>query len=129
MALAEQQLGSEELGISICVPTFKRRELLSRRLDAIESQADVPVPFAVVVVDNDPLGTARLVVEEFSIRSSVSVRYIHEPRQSISIARNTAVANAEGKYIAFVDDDECPFGSDHSESAHHGNRSGRSAMA
>jgi len=108
VGLVNQQTSSEEPGISICVPTFKRREMLSRCLDAIVGQVDVSVPFVVIVVDNDPLGTARIVVEELRNRSSLHVRYIHEPRQSISIARNTAVANAEGKYIAFIDDDECP---------------------
>jgi len=101
-------MGKEELSISVCVPTFKRPKMLSSCLDAIGGQVDVPVPFDIIVVDNDPLGTARHVAEEFSSRGSLSVRYIHEPRQSISIARNTAVANAEGKYIAFIDDDECP---------------------
>jgi len=82
--------------------------MLAQCLEAIASQAGVPVPFDIVVVDNDQLGTANLVVEDFSNRSSVRVRYVLEPRQSISIARNTAVANAGGKYIAFIDDDECP---------------------
>src|ERR1051325_8420557 len=33
-----------------------------------------------------------------------------EPRQNIALARNMAVANAKGDFIAFIDDDELPGG-------------------
>jgi glycosyltransferase involved in cell wall biosynthesis len=36
------------------------------------------------------------------------VSYVCEPEQNISRARNRAVANASGEYIAFIDDDEVP---------------------
>lgn len=61
-----------------------------------------------VVVDNDKNGSARPAVESFRGRSSMDVRYFVEPEQNISLARNRAVAEATGKYLAFIDDDEFP---------------------
>jgi succinoglycan biosynthesis protein ExoM len=61
-----------------------------------------------VVADNDALRSAEPLVSEFAATSNVAVKYCVEPRQSIALARNKAVQNATGDYIAFIDDDELP---------------------
>jgi succinoglycan biosynthesis protein ExoM len=102
---------------TICVTTYKRPVGLARLLDAI-SRLDVPPgwDFDVVVVDNDPAGSARAVVESFLVESAssksargVNVRYVLEPERGISQVRNRAVSEATGTaWIAFLDDDEWP---------------------
>lgn len=62
------------------------------------------------MTDNDPAESAREFVKEFSSISSLKVIYACEPEQNIALARNRALANAEGAYIAFLDDDEFPEG-------------------
>lgn len=94
--------------ISVCVPTFRRPDMLARCLKAIANQENVPLSYSVVVVDNDSLQSAHPVTEECESRLPVRILYVHEPRQNISLARNAAVVNAEGKYLAFIDDDEYP---------------------
>jgi glycosyltransferase involved in cell wall biosynthesis len=64
--------------------------------------------FSVVISDNDPDESARAVIEELSSDYPVSIDYVTEPRRSIALARNAAVANATGDAIAFIDDDEFP---------------------
>lgn len=59
-----------------------------------------------VVADNDAAGSARPVVERFAEETGFPVRYGAEPRRGIALARNCAVALAEGDYLAFIDDDE-----------------------
>ena len=65
-----------------------------------------------VVHDNDRLQSGEAAVEEFrksnSVSHSVSIRYCVEPRQNIALARNKAIENAEGEFVAFIDDDEFP---------------------
>jgi glycosyltransferase involved in cell wall biosynthesis len=45
---------------------------------------------------------------DFAATSNIAVKYCVEPQQSISLARNKAVENASGDFIAFIDDDEFP---------------------
>ncbi len=64
--------------------------------------------YSVVVVDNDHLRSAEAVVLDFAAASTVPVTYFVEPLQNICLARNRAIANAAGEFIAFIDDDEFP---------------------
>ncbi|MDR3566767.1 MAG: glycosyltransferase [Syntrophobacteraceae bacterium] len=94
--------------ISVCVPTFRRPVLLNRCLEAMQNQQSRGFSYSIVVVDNDAEESARDVIDLWRERSSVPIRYEVEPVQNISLARNRAVASGEGKFIAFIDDDEYP---------------------
>jgi succinoglycan biosynthesis protein ExoM len=92
--------------VSICVATFRRPRGLVRLLDSL-ARLTLPKDLVVeiVVVDNDAAGEARsqaLAVSE----AARSARWFVEPRQNISLARNRAVSEARGRWLAFVDDDE-----------------------
>jgi glycosyltransferase involved in cell wall biosynthesis len=64
--------------------------------------------YSIVVADNDHLQSAKAVVWDFAAESSIPIRYCVEPRQNIALARNKAIENADGDFIAFIDDDEFP---------------------
>jgi glycosyltransferase involved in cell wall biosynthesis len=64
--------------------------------------------YSVVVVDNDRLQSARTIVSTFGEKSLVDITYVSEPEKNISLARNRAVQNARGIYLALIDDDEFP---------------------
>jgi len=63
--------------------------------------------YSIVVVDNDRLRSAEKVVYD-SKKDHIDILYVVEERKNISIARNKAIDNATGDYIAFIDDDEIP---------------------
>ena len=65
--------------------------------------------YSIVVADNDHLQSAKAVVPDFEAASPVPIRYCVEPRQNIALARNKAVENANGDFVAFIDDDEFPI--------------------
>ena len=95
--------------VTVCICTYKRSGLLRRLLDGLSTQETGGLfMFSIVVVDNDQLETSMPVVEEFTATSPVEVVYCVEPRQSIALARNKAVENAKGDFVAFIDDDEFP---------------------
>lgn len=95
--------------ISVCVCTFKRPHLLKRLLHGLGDQdTEGLFTYSIVVADNDHLETAKAVVSEFAASSAIPVRYCVEPQQNISLVRNLAVENADGDFIAFIDDDEFP---------------------
>jgi succinoglycan biosynthesis protein ExoM len=95
--------------ISVCICTYKRPQLLAQLLGALDVQrTEDRFTYSVVVADNDHGESARPVVGEFAGRASITVSYCVEPRQNIALARNRAVDNASGDFIAFIDDDEEP---------------------
>jgi succinoglycan biosynthesis protein ExoM len=97
--------------ISVCVCTYKRPDLLRRLLEELSRQETGGLfTYSVVVVDNDYLQSSKTVVSDFAAVSSVSIKYCVEPRQNIALARNKAVENADGDFLAFIDDDEFPTG-------------------
>lgn len=95
--------------VALCVCTYRRPAGLRRLLDAIARlRTDRVGALEVVVIDNDPDGSARAVVDSLDGTPFV-VRYAHERRRGISHARNRAVAEAaDADWIAFLDDDEEP---------------------
>jgi succinoglycan biosynthesis protein ExoM len=64
--------------------------------------------YSAVIVDNDVNETAKSVVEAYKQKSPFNVEYFVEPEQNISLARNKAVKNAGGNFVALIDDDEYP---------------------
>jgi succinoglycan biosynthesis protein ExoM len=91
----------------VCIATYKRPQLLDRLLTSLEDQ-ELPgnVVLEIVVVDNDFDGSAAAVVAGHGDREQMTFRYFLQPTKNISMARNTAVSNARGTYLLFIDDDE-----------------------
>src|SRR5436309_3464345 len=95
--------------ISVCICTYRRPRLLRRLLEGLRDQDTGGLfTYSIVVADNDHLQSAKAVVWDFAARSSISIRYCVEPRQNIALARNKAIDNASGDFVAFIDDDEFP---------------------
>jgi len=91
---------------SICIATYRRPLGLARLLDSLE-RLKLPSGLRVetIVVDNDEHGSARSIVESRA-GSLDPIRYCIEPRRNISHARNRSVAQAQGEWLVFIDDDE-----------------------
>ena len=98
--------------LCVCICTYKRPELLRRLLSSLTTQDTQGLfSFLIVVSDNDASQSARPVVDTFSLESRIPVRYCCEPEQNIALARNNALAHAEGDFVVFIDDDEFPVDS------------------
>ncbi len=96
--------------IGICICTYKRPKLLLQLLDRIQKQkTDNLFTYSIVVVDNDFTQSAKKIVCSFKEKASIPVDYYCEPEQNISLARNKALRNVRGNYVAFIDDDEFPI--------------------
>lgn len=95
--------------ISVCICTYQRPDFLRRLLqDLVAQDTDGQFTYSIVIADNDRQQSAQALAAEFASRSAIPIRYCMEPRQNIALTRNKAVENAEGDFIAFIDDDEFP---------------------
>jgi succinoglycan biosynthesis protein ExoM len=91
------------------VCTFKRPQRLEELLRRLRHQRTESVfTYSVVVVDNDHARSAEAVVASCQSDGLLRIDYHHEPNRNIALARNRAVQNAAGDFVAFIDDDEIP---------------------
>jgi len=104
--------------VSVAIATYRRPVELPRLLAAlipqvVEAAARFGSHIEVVVADNDPDGSARATVENWTdgvAESSVlSLRVVHEPHPGIASVRNRLLDETVGSdVVVFIDDDETP---------------------
>ena len=87
--------------LSIGIATYRRPDMLRECLDSLAPQLTEGVEL--LVVDNDPGASAQETVEGYG---RPDIRYAHEPKPGVVQARNRAVRDSAGAYLAFIDDDE-----------------------
>ena len=91
---------SNEISVSIVVPTCNRPDDLRRCLASLCTQRSTR-RIEIVVVDNRPsIGTGRAIAREFP-----GVVVIDEPRPGLSYARNAGFSAATGDILVATDDD------------------------
>lgn len=94
--------------ISICICTYNRSEILTHCLQSLR-QLIIPGhehDIEIIVVDNNSRDRTPLVVGEAMASCPFRMRYVFEIEQGVSAARNRAIDEAAGDYLAFLDD-EC----------------------
>lgn len=91
--------------VLVCILTYKRQQLLVNAIESVLPQIDSE-RFTLLIVDNDPEGSAEQVVSDVG---RPDLRYVVEPTPGIAAARNAGLSFArKAGYTAlvFLDDDE-----------------------
>jgi len=98
--------------VSVLIPTKDRPACLERAVELVVTQTTLPSQ--IVIVDQSATDAGRRRVEALfaawaPARKSVRLRYIHEPTiPGAAVARNRAMAEADGLIWLFLDDDMEP---------------------
>lgn len=101
-------VSKSEIIVSVCICTYHRNQMLEKCLLSVLEQ-DFDQRMEVNVIDNDFKGTAGIVVfllKEVFSEKGIQLNYYIEKNQGLSHARNRAIAESNGQFIAFIDDDE-----------------------
>jgi GT2 family glycosyltransferase len=85
---------------SVIIPSFNRPHQLAACLEAVVAQQDA-YPFEVVVVDDG----SRVPLADVCARFGDRVRCVRQENAGPAAARNRAVREARGGFLAFTDDD------------------------
>jgi glycosyltransferase involved in cell wall biosynthesis len=91
--------------LSVVIPTYNRLEVLAEVLAALEAQREAP-PFEVLVVDD---GSSDGTGDYLAARDlPAGWRFLRQENQGPAAARNAGVAQARGRWVAFLGDDTVP---------------------
>lgn len=100
------------LEVVVAIVTFRRPDQLAGAMTGVLAQFDAleqdgpPVSATLLVVDNDPQGSARRVTEACE---DPRLRVVDEPTPGVAAARNAALdAAGDADVLVFIDDDERP---------------------
>jgi len=91
--------------ISVIVPTHNRLEILPEVLAALERQVDAP-PFEILVIDDGSTDGTPAFLDAW--RSRHPARRVRQENAGPATARNLAVREAVGRWVAFLGDDTVP---------------------
>ena len=90
--------------LSVIVCTFNRASALERCLESLRAQHADPATFEVLVIDNASPDDTRERVERY-LNGPLPCRYVFEPVQGLSHARNRGAREAAAPYVTYLDDD------------------------
>jgi len=93
------------IDVSVVLCTYNRCDLLAGAIASLLDQDTDDVAYEVLVVDNNSTDRTRELVESFVDGDHAPVRYLFEPQQGLSFARNAGIHAARGSIVAFTDDD------------------------
>lgn len=94
--------------VSVIIPTYKRCDTLIRAINSVLNQSYENIE-VIVVDDNEPNSEESNLVKERLKRyvNNKKVKYISQEKHiNGAVARNIGIKKSQGKYIAFLDDDD-----------------------
>lgn len=96
-------MSSENLTFSIIIPTYERPVQISRCLESI-TKLDYPKnKFEVIVVDDGSVNPPETLINSY--KDKLNIRLFTQKNVGPAGARNTGAKKANGKFLAFTDDD------------------------
>ena len=94
-----------DVTLSIVICTYNRADLAANCLASVRQAMAGRGDVDVIVVDNNSSDQTKEVIQA-AIGDQAQARYVFEPAQGLSHARNRGAAEAAGDYVGYIDD-EC----------------------
>ena len=89
--------------VSIIVPVYKVENVLHYCIDSILNQTYNN--FELILIDDGSPDSSGKICNEYAKRD-LRIKVFHKENEGVSVARNTGIELAKGKYICFVDSDD-----------------------
>ncbi|MEH2299630.1 MAG: hormogonium polysaccharide biosynthesis glycosyltransferase HpsE [Nostoc sp.] len=102
---------TENLDFTVAIPTYNGESRLPELLERLQNQLHTEnLSWEIIVVDNNSTDNTAKVVQTYqqNWRCLYPLKYCFEARQGAAYARKRVVAEAKGRFIGFLDDDNYP---------------------
>jgi GT2 family glycosyltransferase len=90
---------------SFIISTYNRNEILSETLLSYIPFLSSSILFEIIVVDNHQNAFTKHLINDITNKHNLPIRYIVEPKNGLSNARNTGISHSLYDWIIFIDDD------------------------
>ncbi|GEM_PF-86932 len=102
----EETGGRDRPDLTVILATRNRAAALATALECLTCQeTGGAFTYDVLVADNGSTDETAAIVRQAQASSAVRIEYLFEPRRGKPFALNTAIAQARGELLAFMDDD------------------------
>lgn len=92
--------------LTAIICTYNRAKYIGNLLESIAKNDLEKSKYEIVLVDNNCTDNTREICEAFAkAHKDVQFRYVLEPEQGLSAARNKGIKEAKGDVIVYIDDD------------------------
>lgn len=86
--------------ISVIIPVYNRTEFIGEAIESVLRQTIQD--FEIIVVDDGSERDVKKALQPYWHK----IKYLYQEHKSVGAARNYAIKESKGKYIAFLDDDD-----------------------
>jgi glycosyltransferase involved in cell wall biosynthesis len=95
------------MNISVIIPSYRPQDYLWECLDSLAAQTFPMSEFEVIIVLNGCREPYFSEIRKYMDKhADMNIRLIQADMGGVSVARNIGLDNANGRYIAFIDDDD-----------------------
>ena len=94
--------------LSVVIPTYNRKKVLAKALEAYLVQSSPQLIHELLVVDDGSTDGTESLVRDFSQRAPFPIRYTWQSNKGGGSARNVGIREARSEIILFTDDDVAP---------------------
>lgn len=92
--------------LTAIICTYNRAKYIGGLLESVAKNDLAKSAYEIVLVDNNSTDNTREICEAFAkAHKDVQFRYVLEPEQGLSAARNKGIKEAKGDVIVYIDDD------------------------
>ncbi|MFC2166815.1 glycosyltransferase family A protein [Acidobacteriota bacterium] len=86
--------------VSVIIPVYNRSEFICEAIESVLAQTYTN--YEIVVVDDGSTVDIKQILQPFWQK----IKYLYQENKGLAAARNTGILNSNGKYLAFLDDDD-----------------------
>src|SRR3989338_8732025 len=95
----------ENLPITVIIPTYNRKDILRRCLNALARQSYPAKNYEIIIVDDGSTDGTEDLVKPFLNNYICPLRYFKQENRGPAAARNLGIKNATGNIVLFMGDD------------------------
>lgn len=92
--------------ISVIVPVYNSAEFLAECFASLEAQTFPAKDFEVLLIDDGSKDNGAEICTEFC-SAHPNFKFFSKPNEGVSATRNFGIEHAKGKYMLFLDSDDC----------------------